>query len=133
MTPSVDNDPDFTDPFCAFLQRSVPSVDAAELLLLLAEDRERAWELEELRERLSTMSVLSEADVLRNVDALQSNDVVAREADRRVRYRGSASLDGHVATLARLYVERPVTLFRTIYALRDAKIKTFADAFKLRG
>jgi hypothetical protein len=36
-----------------------------------------------------------------------------------------------VATLARLYIERPVTLFRVIYALRDMKISTFADAFKL--
>ena len=53
--------------------------------------------------------------------------------DKRVRYRPSPSHDAHVATLARLYVERPVTLFRVIYALRDAKIKTFADAFKLRG
>jgi hypothetical protein len=133
VTSSVDNDPDFTDQFCAFLQRSVPNVDAAELLLLLAEHRDRAWELAELRDRLSTMSVLSEADVVRNLDALHSNEVVARVADRRVRYRSSASIDSHVATLARLYVERPVTLFRTIYALRDAKIKTFADAFKFRG
>jgi hypothetical protein len=133
LTLTVDNDPDFTDQFCAFLQRSVPSVDAAELLLLLAENREKSWELGELRDRLATMSVLSEADVVRNLDTLQNGEVVARQGDRRFRYRASPSFDGHVATLARLYVERPVTLFRTIYALRDAKIKTFADAFKLRG
>ena len=38
----------------------------------------------------------------------------------------------HLERLARLYVERPVTLFRIIYALRDTKINTFAEAFKLR-
>jgi len=38
----------------------------------------------------------------------------------------------HLATLAQAYEERPVTLFRIIYALRDAKIRSFADAFKLR-
>jgi hypothetical protein len=41
--------------------------------------------------------------------------------------------DAHVAVLARLYVERPVTPFRAIYALRDLKIDTLADALKLRG
>lgn len=133
MTPSGDKDPDFPDPFCGFLQRNVPNVDAAELLLILAENPERSWEIDELRDRLATMAVLSEADVLRNLDLLQSNELVARDADRRVRYRSSPSVDQHVANLARLYVERPVTLFRVIYALRDAKIKTFADAFKLRG
>jgi hypothetical protein len=38
-----------------------------------------------------------------------------------------------LTTLSRLYMERPVTLFRVIYALRDSAIHTFADAFKLRG
>ena len=37
-----------------------------------------------------------------------------------------------VQTLAKAYEERPVTLFRLIYALRDRKIQSFADAFKLR-
>jgi hypothetical protein len=37
-----------------------------------------------------------------------------------------------VATLAQAYEERPVTLIRLIYALRDRKIRSFADAFKLR-
>ena len=44
----------------------------------------------------------------------------------------SAELAAHVATLAKAYEERPVTLFRIIYALRDANIRSFADAFKVR-
>lgn len=133
MTVTADNDPDFPDDFCAFLQRSVPSVDAAELLLLLAEHRERSWDIAELQTKLATITALTEADVARNLDAFHQVGVVGREADKRVRYRPSPPFDGHVATLARLYVERPVTLFRVIYALRDAKIKTFSDAFRLRG
>ena len=43
-----------------------------------------------------------------------------------------AELAAHVATLAKAYEERPVTLFRIIYALRDANIRSFADAFKVR-
>jgi hypothetical protein len=37
-----------------------------------------------------------------------------------------------VRTLAQAYRERPVTLIRVIYALRDSRIQSFADAFRLR-
>jgi hypothetical protein len=40
---STDNDADFSDDFCAFLQRNVTSVDAAELLLLLYRQADTAW------------------------------------------------------------------------------------------
>jgi hypothetical protein len=42
------------------------------------------------------------------------------------------ALRAHVQTLAQAYEQRPVTLIRLIYALRDSKIRSFADAFKLR-
>jgi len=131
--PSTDNDPDFTDDFCSFLQRCVAGVDAAELLLALAKNPDRSWSVADFQAELAAETTLSEADALRCLDAFLHAGVVTRLADRRVRYRPSPSHDTHVAVLARLYVERPVTLFRVIYALRDAKIKTFADAFKLRG
>ena len=133
MVPSANNDPDFTDEYCNFLQRCVSSIDAAELLLLISRNPDRSWEIAELQAQRANETTLSEADVLRCLDAFQHGGVVTRQADKRVRYRPSPSHDAHVATLARLYVERPVTLFRVIYALRDAKITTFADAFKLRG
>lgn len=129
----VGNDPDFTDEFCEFLQRHVAGVDAAELLLLLAKDPARGWTSADLHAQLATVTALAESDVLRHLDILQHGTLVTRDADRRASYRPSPSHDAHVANLARLYVERPVTLFRVIYALRDGKIKTFADAFKLRG
>ena len=133
MVPSADNDPDFTDEFCGFLQRCVASVDAAELLLLLAKNPERSWDAVELHAQLAALTSMTDADVHRCLDALQQCAVVSRGADKRVRYRSSPAYDAHLAKLARLYVERPVTLFRVIYALRDFKITTFADAFKLRG
>ena len=40
--------------------------------------------------------------------------------------------DRGVRTLAQAYSERPVTLIRVIYALRDSKIRSFADAFRVR-
>jgi hypothetical protein len=132
VVPSTDKDPDFTDEFCGFLQRCVANVDAAEVLLLLAKDPDRSWEIADVRAQLATISNMSDLDAQRCVDALVQCGVVVREADRRVRYRSTPAHDAHSALLARLYVERPVTLFRVIYALRDLKITTFADAFKLR-
>ena len=108
------------------------NVDAVELLLTVSKHRERAWLPRELRAKLASMTSLSEAEVLRMVDVLHSCGLVVRDADQRVRYQPAKMFDSHVATLARLYVERPVTLFRVIYGLRDLKINTFADAFKLR-
>ena len=59
---------------------------------------------------------------------------IAAGADKRVQYRPrGGELDAHVATLAQAYRERPVTLIRVIYALRDHKIQSFADAFRLKG
>jgi DNA-binding MarR family transcriptional regulator len=130
---SADNDPDFTDAFCGFLQRCVANVDAAELLLALARNPERSWTIDELLARLAPDTNIGDADAERRLDSLQQCGVVARETDKRFRYAPLPAHDAHVALLARLYLERPVTLFRVIYALRDSKINTFADAFKLRG
>ena len=38
----------------------------------------------------------------------------------------------HLPILSQAYEQRPVTLVRLIYALRDRSIQSFADAFKLR-
>jgi hypothetical protein len=132
VVPSADNDPDFTDAFCAFLQRCVANVDAAEFLLALAKVPERSWNIDELRAQLGPGTNMSDAEAQRCLDMLQQGGVVVRDADKRVRYKPLLAHDAHVAVLARLYLERPVTLFRVIYALRDSKISTFADAFKLR-
>ena len=127
---SADNDPDFTDSFCGFLQRCVTSVDGAELLLVLRNNPAQSFDCRELIARLGPVTSLSEPDVARHVLGFESCGVVDRAAER-LRYRAGPA-EAHVNTLARLYLERPVTLFRVIYALRDTKIKTFADAFRLR-
>jgi len=131
VTFSSDTDPDFTDEFCGFLQHYVSNVDAAELLLLLARSPRSRWEARDIKAQLAT-TALTEADVQRSLDILQQGSIVARDPDRRFVYQPSPAHDAYIETLARLYDERPVTLFRVIYALRDARIKTFADAFRLR-
>ena len=125
-------DAQFSDEFCRFLQTTVPSVDAAELLLRLQRDPARWWSAADIVTALKPASV-TEADVTRTLDAFLARGLIAQGADKRVQFHpASEELDGYVRTLGQAYSERPVTLIRVIYALRDSKIRSFADAFKLR-
>jgi hypothetical protein len=126
-------DTDFSDAFCRFLRAAVPSVDAAELLLLLGQEPERWWSAQEAAAALAPGVSVSEADVARYFVVFQAAGVIAVGPDKRAQYRpGDEALDAHARTLALAYRERPVTLIRVIYALRDSSIQSFADAFKLR-
>ena len=123
----------FSDDFCRFLRAAVPSVDAAELLLLLQRERERWWSATEAASALLPAISLKEADLARYTGIFQAADLIAIGPDKRVQYRPAyAALDAHVRTLEQAYRERPVTLIRVIYALRDSSIQSFADAFRLR-
>jgi hypothetical protein len=123
----------FSDDFCRFLRSAVPSVDAAELLLLLQREGQRWWTIEEAIGALLPGVSLSEADAARYCGIFQQQGLIALGEDKRLRYGPAFSqLDAHVRTLAQAYSERPVTLIRVIYALRDSKIQSFAEAFKLK-
>ena len=123
-------DADFSDEFCQFLQGAVPAVEAAELLLFLRREAGRTLTLAEVAASLAPGVVLTEQETARYIDALNARGLVALDAERRVQYR--AASDAHVATLEKVYRERPVTLIRVIYGLRDSKIRSFADAFRLK-
>ena len=113
-------DADFSDDFCRFLQSSVPTVQAAELLLLLFADPATAFRPKDA----------GEAKLLQSFHAA---GLVMASVDQAYQYRpASEALQAHVAMLAKAYEERPVTLIRIIYALRDSKIRSFADAFRMR-
>ncbi len=124
----------FSDEFCRFLRAAVPTVDAAEVLLLLQREPQRWWSAEEVVGALAPSVSLTASAAAACLAALQASGLVAAGADKRVQYRpGVADLDAHVRTLAQAYRERPVTLIRVIYALRDSKIQSFAGAFRLKG
>ncbi len=117
----------FSDEFCRFLRAAVPSVDAAELLLTLQREPDRWWS------PLDAATALAETDAARYFAVFQEAGLLAVAPDKRVQYKpGSETLGAHVRTLEQAYRERPVTLIRVIYALRDSSIQSFADAFKLR-
>ena len=124
----------FSDEFCRFLRAAVPTVDAAEVLLLLQRDPQCWWSAEEAVGALGPSVSLTASAVAGCFAVFQASGLVAAAPDKRVQYRpGSGELDAHVRTLTQAYRERPVTLIRVIYALRDSKIQSFADAFKLKG
>jgi hypothetical protein len=116
--PGLD-DSAFSDEFCRFLQASVPSVEAAELLLALAgEPLQAAMKPGDTERYLELFRV---AGLLQN-----GHDGAPRCAP------ADAALAAHVEMLRLAYKQRPVTLFRIIYALRDPKIRRARDAFRLR-
>lgn len=109
----------FSDEFCRFLQAMVPTVSAAELLLELRARGELGVHPRSHPDRLL-------------LEGFVGQGLAAFDADARFVYRAPEHLDAQVRTLAMAYKERPVTLFRIIYALRDSKVQSFADAFRLR-
>lgn len=120
-------DADFSDDFCLFIQTAIPAVGAAELLLALAAQPGAWWDASQLPGNLRS------AEAGRYLELFQARGLLLVGPDKRLRYwPASAALATHVRTLAQAYEQRPVTLIRMIYALRDAKIQSFADAFKLR-
>jgi hypothetical protein len=126
-------DADFSDEFCQFLQGAVPAVEAAELLLLLRRESGRSWSANDAVVALGPSVSLERDAAGRYFEEFQARGLVTRDADQRVQYRpGSETLSNYVATLEKVYRERPVTLIRVIYGLRDSKIRSFAEAFKLR-
>lgn len=123
----------FSEEFCGFLHAAIPSVAAAELLLLIFKHPDRWWTLPELAGELPPDVNITESDTVTCLEALHSHGLVEFDDKKRVRYRAASdALDAQVRTLQQAYNERPVTLIRMIYALRDSKIQSFADAFKFR-
>jgi hypothetical protein len=125
-----EEDVDFSDDFCRFLQTTIPAVEAAELLLVFLRDPTRAWTVEELRRALGPG--VDDVQAARYLQGFEGQLVARTESDMHRYQPATPELDGHVRKLERVYRERPVTLIRVIYGLRDSGIRHFADAFRLR-
>jgi hypothetical protein len=120
---------EFSDDFCRFIQSEIPAVDAAELLLVFHRRPEEAITIEEAMTKLGPG--ISAGDAAQYLNRFHGRGLLSSE-NGRFRYRKESELTAHVDKLALAYVQRPVTLIRVIYAFRDSKIRSFAEAFKLR-
>ena len=125
-------DPDFPEELRSFIQETIPTVDAAELLLVLALHPEREYQVVDLINAMRPTAV-SEPVVRRYLNHFQSSGLVAVKENNAYQYGpASTELDATVRALTKVFNERPVTLVRMIYAPRDEKIRSFADAFRLK-
>jgi hypothetical protein len=123
---------DFSTEFLHFIRSSVPTTTAAELLLFLAAHPDRPWSAQELLVEMKT-GATDVQTVAYHLSLFRVHGLVQEAEAQGVRYHpASPELAAFVVLLAEAYKERPVTLIRTIYEEARLKIKSFADAFKLR-
>jgi hypothetical protein len=110
----------------AFIRRSIPSVWALDVLLLVRRPPARSWSAGELVGELRA----SDTVVLGVLDGLQRDGLVARGEDGRFSFAPAAELlDELTVALAEAYAERPVAVINAIVST-DAKLQSLADAFR---
>lgn len=126
------SDPDFPEALRAFIREVIPSIDAAELLVMIALNPERAYSVPEAVAAMHPTPVTAPA-VRRYLMHFHAQGLVAlRDAESYQYSPASPELDEAVRALTQVYNARPVTLVRMIYAPKDEKIRSFADAFRLK-
>jgi hypothetical protein len=122
-------DADFPEELCLFIENTIPTIEAAELLVLLAGDPVRHWKVEDIIHELRP-TVRAELEVRKCLALFLSRGLVTENSDASFQYRpDSPGLDATVGALAKAFNQRPVTLIRMIYS---RKIQSFADAFKIK-
>ncbi len=114
-----------------FIIEHIDSVEQVEILLLLRQKTGRTWTAESMARELR-IAVSSAATRLADLKKL--GFVVAVDgAPNEYRYAPrTPELDETVRGLAEAYSERRVTVINLIFSKPIDKIRTFADAFRLR-
>jgi hypothetical protein len=111
----------------AFIRRSIPSVWALDVLLLLRKPPARSWAACDIVGELRA----SDAIVIGVLEGFQRDELVAKTEDGRFQFAPAESLlEELTIALADAYAERPVAVINAI-ASTDAKLQTLADAFRL--
>ncbi|MBW3558970.1 MAG: hypothetical protein KY446_09775 [Proteobacteria bacterium] len=112
----------------SFIQGSIRSVWALELLLLLRREPDRTWTAEDAARELRANARL----VSDQFAGLQTAGLIACEAGCRYAPAGPM-LDALCARLETAYRERSGQVIKAIMAGPNDKLQIFADAFRLRG
>jgi hypothetical protein len=114
-----------------FIVENIASVAQLEVLLLLKQHPDRAWNAEDVARALYTGPTLIAAEL---ADWAARGLLVAQsEQPGHYRYAPrSQELVETVNDLAEAYKERRVAVITSIYSKPVDKIRTFADAFRIR-
>jgi hypothetical protein len=115
-----------------FIQTTLPSYDAAVILVRVSRDPERAWTAEELAEAMG-LDARSAPEVRQLLDHFAQAGVleIAGEGTFHL-VPETGAMRAVVDELRTAYDRRPVTLIRAIDSASRAKIQSFADAFRLK-
>ncbi len=112
-----------------FIQSSFKSIWALELMLFLKRNPERAWAAEDLVRELRGSAPV----VAQGAAALQFAGLVAEDDDHSIRYLPASPALGALAdSLEDAYREKPTAVRRLILSAPNEKLRTLADAFRLR-
>jgi len=118
------------DVVLSFVRDAIGSVWSLELLLLLQRDCSKSWKISELVVALHANTRL----INESLATLNSGGLVNVDANGLYCYLPSTPQQADVvAALAALYDRKPVTVVRAILSAPNAKIRTFADAFRFKG
>ncbi|HEY2805613.1 MAG TPA: helix-turn-helix domain-containing protein [Gemmatimonadales bacterium] len=125
--------PDLPDDVRRLIQTSIPTLEALEIVLLLARDPGREWHAQAIPQLLVPTPV-SEAAVSQYLAVLAEQGIVSVRDDQRFVYEPrTPEITRAIEGLIVAYHQRPVTLIRTVYASAEMRtIQSFASAFRLR-
>lgn len=110
-----------------FIGRYIRSVEQLEILLTVRRER-RAWTADALARELR----IDAGSAARRLAELSADGFVRPDAESFV-YEAKGELDAAVEALARVYNERRVAVISTIFSPSTDRLRSFADAFKLKG
>lgn len=114
-----------------FIVNEVGSIAQLELLLLLHQDARKDWNAEEAARALYTAADATAA----LLEGFRARGFVTVSDTQPPRYQFASRKPEHeqlVRDLAELYQTRRVTVINLIYAGPEQKLRSFADAFRLR-
>lgn len=118
---------DLSDGVRRLLSAHIDSLEQLEILLLLHRDRNRRWTANDVAAELRTAS---ESASERLVDLERRG--FAKHTAAAYQFDASPDLDRAVAELATTYPVRRVSIINFIFSKPTDKMKSFADAFRLR-
>jgi hypothetical protein len=112
-----------------FLQTHIDSIEKLEVLLLLRAQASRTWTGAAVAQQLR----IAEDSARRRLDDLCERALLACEQQDSFRYAPLASSDAlAVDELAATYAQRRVSVISFIFSQPMDRIRSFADAFRLK-
>lgn len=122
---------DLADNLQRFIAENISSVAQLEVLLLLKERPERWWNADEVARALYAGATL----IADELAGWQSRGLLASAPDKPGGYRYAPQTPAVAAVVDALqdaYKDRRVSVITAIYSKPAGKIRTFADAFRIR-